>query len=129
MNTKAIRVFYRKSDGKIVWTHELRGIGEFPTTIEQDLAEILDKVTSREIAYDGTIISETKLGGKVEDYACIEEQNPQRASDALTSDENQIINGKLIIGAKRIISEPTPPRNLFTELDTLKARIEKLEGK
>ena len=108
MATKALRIFYRKSDGQPVWTHELRGSGIFPTTPEQDLAQIPDKVGQ----------------GNIDDYACIEETNVQRAEAALDSDDNRILDGKLIVGAKRITPEAIQPRNLRAEIDELKARLD-----
>lgn len=125
METKALRVFYRKSNNQIVWTHELRGTGKFPTTITQDLAEIPDKIISRELDADGSVIGETRVGGVVQNYSCIEEQDSQRASNALLSDNNKISNGKLIIGSKRVIVEHQPPRDLLAEIDELKARLDK----
>lgn len=107
MKTKAVRVFYRKSNNQIVWSHELRipfeGYpGEFPTTMEQDLAEIPNKAIITGIDGEGEPIL-TKLGGIPKDYAGIEETNSQRAKDFLNSDKNTIVDGALVIGAKRII--------------------------
>ena len=99
MATKSIRIFYRKSDGKQVWYHELRGSGVFPTTIEQDLADIPNKMP------DG----ETSLGGILNNYGCIEERDAQKILDALDSDKNKVVNGELVIGAKRIVPPPQCP--------------------
>lgn len=117
METKALRVFYGKSDNKIVWTYELRGTGKFPTTISKDLAKIPGKMP------DG----ETSLGGKPQDYACIKVMDAQRAIAFLKSDENKIVDGKVVIGAKRITPEPIPARDLTAEIDTLEARLRILE--
>ena len=126
MDTKALRVFYRESDNQIVWTHELRGSGEFPTTLVDDLAEIPDKVISMELDAEENIVSQVKLGGRIEDYACIEEQDPQKATNALLSDSNRIVLGKLKIGDKRITSKYLPPGSEGT-LEALEKRIAKLE--
>ncbi len=47
----AMRVFYRISDKRIVWTHEVIGSYEFPTTVEEGLK----KITQR-------------FGGNINDY-------------------------------------------------------------
>lgn len=103
---KAVRVFYGRADNQIVWTHTLESPGGysgiFPTTIEQDLAEIPDKTP------DG----ETPLGRAIEDYACIEETDTERATAFLGSGDNSIVNGKLIIGELR------PPIRLEPPLST-----------
>lgn len=117
METKAIRVFYRKADNEIVWYHELRGAGEFLTTIGEDLGEIPSKMP------DG----ETPLGGIPEDYACVEESDTQRTDKFLASDDNKVVDGKLVIGTPRPVVEPTPARDLAAEIDELKAKVEKLE--
>jgi len=65
---KAIRVFYRKSDGKPVWYHSLMGDGEFSTTIEDDLSQIQFKKPD----------NETAIGGVYEDYDCYIETNPSK---------------------------------------------------
>lgn len=114
---KALRVFYRKSDNKIVWTHELRGTGEFPTTVEIDLSQIPGTMP------DG----KTPLRGVIDDYECIEELDSQKASAFLASDTNAVVNGKLIIGNPRSIIIPQSSRNLAAEIDELKAKIKKLE--
>lgn len=93
VETKAVRIFYRKSDNQIVWHHELRGTGEFPTTIDNDLAEIPSKIP------DGIM----PLGGIAEDYGCIEEQDSQKACDFLNSDESKIVDERLVIGPKRVV--------------------------
>lgn len=102
METVAIRVFYRKSDNQIVWTHELRSpegyLGQFPTTVEQDLAEIPDKMPD-EI---------TPLGGMPEDYACIPVEDTQVIEEFFASDDNTIVNAHLITGAPRPPPEPDP---------------------
>lgn len=117
--TKALRVFYRKSDNQIIWTHELRGTGAFPTTIEADLAEIPYKMP------DGLVA----LGGNVDDYACIEEADTQRAINFLASDNNRIIKGKLVAGDRRVVPEPPLHRDLVAEIDEIKARVKELEKK
>jgi hypothetical protein len=101
METKAVRVFYRKANNQIVWYHELRGPGIFPTSVEEDLAEIPDKVTSVDLDAGGNVKTEYKLGGIPEDYGCIEEQDAQKAKSYFESDENAIVNGELVIGPPR----------------------------
>ncbi len=54
MSTVALRIFYRKQGGQSVWTHELRGRGVFPMSVEQDLASVPDR----------------EGNGRVEDYGC-----------------------------------------------------------
>jgi len=103
METKAVRIFYRKSDNQIVWTHTVvdfmgRTPAFFPTTIEEDLAKIPDKP---KLNSDGSIIEGTRLGGVVEEYDYVQEDDSQRAQDALDSDENRIVNKRLIVGRKR----------------------------
>ncbi len=117
MGTKAVRVFYRKSDNQIVWQYELRGPGEFPITVKDSLIEIPNKMP------DG----ETQLGGEWQEYACIEELDSEKAVAFLASNENQIINDQLIIGTPRIIPEPIPPRDLEAELDENKAELDALK--
>lgn len=116
METKAVRAFYRKADNEIVWTHELKGTGEFPLLIEDNLSEIPNKMP------DG----EMPLGGVPEDYACIEETDPQRASDFLASDDNKVVDGKLVIGAPRPEIPPEPPHSthisIIEAIDPTKAR-------
>ena len=118
MEIKAVRVFYRKLDSKIVWAHTLMEPGEFPTTIEQDLAELPNVVISQELDANLNVISETKLGGSSKDYACIEVT--EKASDFLASDTNTIVDGALVIGLPRVIPVPIPPRNLAAEIDEIK---------
>lgn len=110
MATKGLRVFYSKIDNLIVGTHELQAPEEkqdakFPNTVENDLTTVPDKP---QLNATGSVVLDgngnlIKLGGVPEDYACIEELDSQRASDLLASDENSIVDGKLVIGAKRIV--------------------------
>lgn len=123
---KAIRVFYRLSDGEVVWAFTLEAPEEkldpkFPTTIEQDLAELpdkpkLDAIGSVILDTDGNFI---KLGGVSEDYACITETDPTRIAGFLASDSNRVVDGQLVIGEPRPPApEPPPP------LSTHPARID-----
>ncbi len=107
METKAIRVFYRIIDNQIIWTHTTsdsngRIPAPFASTVEQDLAGIPNNKP------DGI----TALGGIQDDYACVVGQyhpysfqiNDIATIDAfLTSDENTIVDGVLVIGAKRVV--------------------------
>ncbi len=68
MGTKALRFFYDKVTRKIVWSHELREPGVFPTTIEEDLEEIPGKKPYPIVDTSGLIISNPSLGGSIEDY-------------------------------------------------------------
>lgn len=119
--TKAVRVFYRKSDNQVIWTHELKVLkgssGKFPTTIKDDLNEIPLKMP------DGI----TPLGGVPDDYGCIEVTESTAAKGFLSSDNNKVADGKLVIGTPRITPIPVPPRDLVAEIDKLKERIAKLE--
>ena len=66
------RIFYRKSDKKQIWYHEVVGGGEFPTTIEEDLKELPNKVISLILDDEGNIIEEVKIGGTPDDFYCEE---------------------------------------------------------
>ena len=44
-----IRIFRRRTDGKVIWYHAVDGPGEFPTTKEEDLKE-LQELEVRDIA-------------------------------------------------------------------------------
>ena len=89
--TKAVRIFYRKSDNAVVWTHELRGPvdydrAEFPNTVDDDLAALPEKVISIEWASDSwTVINEIKLGGRKEDYICVEEKDKTKSQELLAA--------------------------------------------
>ena len=130
METKAVRVFYRKSDNQIAWTPlttdpKGRTPAPFAATVEKDLAGIPDKP---QLDANGSVILDAndnpiRLGGVPEDYACVEELDNQRASDALDSDKNQVVDGNLIIGAERIIPEPIPPRDALAEIDDIKVKL------
>lgn len=113
MGTKAVRGFFRKSDGKQVWYHELRGSGSFPTPITEDLTELPNKMPDGEIP----------LGGVPEDYVCIEETNLDRIAKLFASDGNTIVDSKLVIGVPRVLPEPKPIRNPLTEIDELRANL------
>lgn len=97
---KAIRVFYRKADGEVVWTFSLEAPEEkldpkFQTTIEQNLAELPTRGLT---GYDNKPID-----GVPEDYACITETDPDRIAGFNASDSNRVVDGELVIG------EPRPP--------------------
>lgn len=117
-----LRVFYRKSDNELVWYHETHspeGVKAVcPSTIEQDLADLPNKMP------DG----ENPLGGSSSDYGSIEVKEAD--IDAyLASDANKVVAGKLLIGEPRPEPEPIselPPRDLLAELE---ARVKALENK
>lgn len=91
---RALRIFYRKSDGQIVWYHETRspeGLDAIcPTTVAQDLAEIPDKMP------DG----KTALGGVSSDYNGIEVKEKDIEA-YFASDDNKVVGKVLIIGKPR----------------------------
>lgn len=72
MEAKALRLFSNEVTGEIVWYHELRGTGVYPTTIEEDLAEIPSKRPHPIADGNGNIISNPSLGGSIDDYECYE---------------------------------------------------------
>ena len=132
---KAIRVFYRKSDGKVIWSHQLvcpDGYdGKFPTTIEQNIEELPDKP---QLDATGSVILDAnenpfKLGGVPDDYACIEVTDQLTISAFVASDSNTVVNGKLVTGTPRPIVIPEPPRDLAKEVDELKDMVKELESK
>lgn len=101
---KVLRVFFNSN--QVIWIHGLKGEGNFPTTIEDDLGELLE----------GT--------------SCIELTDSETIKAFMVSNSNSIEDGKLIIGEPCVIIEPEPPepeRDLAAEIDTLEARIKKLE--
>ena len=114
---RALRIFYQKSNNQIVWQHETRSPegkpAISPTTIEEDLANIPDKMP------DG----KTPL-----DYGYIEVGEAD--IDAyFASDNNRVIDNKLAVGTPRIEVEeppPEPPRDLAAETTTQKAEIDEL---
>lgn len=117
---QALRIFYRKSDERIVWSHETRspeGVKVVcPSTIEEDLSDIPSKIP------DG----ETPLGGMPSDYGCIEVKEAN--IDAFfASDSNKVVKGKLKIGNLRPEPEPEPEpepaRDPLAEIDKIKARL------
>ena len=121
---KKLRVFYRKSDSQIVWNSSLEGKGVFPRAVGEEL-EMLP-----EIKIGATLTSEgTPLGGKPEDYACIEVTDQSIISAFMASDSSTVIKGKLVTGIPRPIIEPIPPRDLAKEIDALKAKVTELEKK
>ena len=119
---RALRIFYQKSNNQIVWQHETRSpegkTAISPTTIEEDLANIPDKMP------DG----ETPLGETLRDYGYIEVGEAD--IDAyFASDNNRVIDNKLAVGTPRIeVEEPPlePPRDVLAEIDELKARLDKI---
>lgn len=116
---RALRVFYRKSDNQIVWYHETRspeGIEAIcPSTIEEDLAGIPDKMPN----------GETPLGGSKSDYGCIEVEEAD--IDAyFASDTNEVVDDKLKIGKPRPKPELKPKPeiiNPLVEIDEIKAKL------
>lgn len=102
--TQALRVFFRKSDSQIVWTHQVTDFADrqpvpFPTTVEEDLAEIPYKIP---------VLDSPPLGGSAQDYACIEVQDTQKVEAYLASDTNRIVDGALVIGEPRLPPPPDP---------------------
>ncbi len=81
---KAIRIFYKKATGGIVWTHSLVGRGEFSSTVKEDL----DSLSSF-------------IGGVSSSYACIEETDRIRILGIRASDSNKVVDGKVVIGNPR----------------------------
>ena len=121
---KKLRVFYRKSDSQIVWNSSLEGKGVFPRAVGEEL-EMLP-----EIKIGATLTSEgTPLGGKPEDYSCIEVTDQPTISAFVASDSNTVVKGKLVTGQPRPIVVPEPPRDLAAEIDKLKAKVADLEKK
>ncbi len=118
METKSIRVFYRKSDGEVVWSHELRGTGKFPTSVASDLAGISGQMP------DGL----TPLGGFPGDYACIEVDDTVVIEGFLASDSNKAVDGKLVTGTPRPVLPAVKPRDLAAELDAVAKRLSALGG-
>ena len=120
MNSRKLRVFYRKSDKEIVWTHDLLDVSGkeavFKTTQEEGLADIPNKMP------DG----KTPLGGSHDDYACVEIAGEDQVDAYMNTDDRSIADGKLIMGEPR--PPQPPPRNFMEELDGLKARLDTLEA-
>ncbi len=108
MGVTAVRIFYRKQNGQSVWTHELQGGGEFPVSVESDLAEVPGR----------------EGNGTVEDYGCYEVTDPIMAMAVLESDNNRIVDGELIIGPRRPQPPQRTPRNLAAEIDALTRRFD-----
>lgn len=77
MDDQALRVFYRKQTGKVVWYHlTINTKGEeaiHPTTMDED---ILDLPNAR-------LTRDTLLGGEPADYDGIEANNPAQIDDIL----------------------------------------------
>ena len=116
-----LRIYYNKNTGTVDWTYALRGPGNFPTTIRQDIKLLPGKlVTIRE----GIPIY---LGGQVEDYACIEINDPNIIDQVLDSDDNRVEVDNLIVGSPRVKQKAPLPRNLAQEIDELKGRLTDLE--
>ena len=80
--TKAVRIFTRKSDNQIVWTHELRGPGEFPISLSDDLKRLPGAVVHSELDAEGNMLA-TLLGGKATDYQGVEIKDAAKAVVAL----------------------------------------------
>lgn len=98
---KALRIFYK--DEQIIWTHGLEGSGEFPTTIQEDLTE-------------------HPIGTH-----WIEVQNSLDIARFMSSDDNRILEGNLIIGEPRpIIDTPSRPP-IQEQIDQVTTRLEALE--
>jgi len=106
--TEAVRVFYRKSDGKVIdWTHQVidsdnRVPPVFPNSIQDDLDKLPDQVLTLLTDIDGKIIGDVKVGGVRADYACVEEFDEIKVKQILDSDENTVIGKKIVIGKARL---------------------------
>lgn len=122
--TKTVRVFYRKLDNQIVWSSSLEGDGVFPITVEDELEKLPAIKIGTTLTFEGV-----PLGGKPEDYSCIEVTDQPTISAFLASDNNTMIEGKLATGAPRLIVESQPVRDFAKEIDELKAKVAELETK
>ncbi len=105
--TEAVRVFYRKSDGKQVWTHQVIDFADrippvFPNSIQNDLDKLPDQVLTLLTDATGKIIGDVKVGGMREDYTCIEEFDEVKVKQILGSDENTVVDKKIVIGKARL---------------------------
>jgi len=120
---KALRVFYKKSDSKIVWNSSLEGTGVFPYSIEEELKNLPNTKIAVTLTSEGT-----PLGGEPDDYACIEISDEAIMASFMASDTNTVENGKLVTGTARPTPEPTPLRDLAKEIDELDARISNIEA-
>jgi len=104
VNMKAIRIFYNQA-GEILGNCGLEGPGDFPYPV----AKMIEK-------YPANI-------------RCLEIQDNSIIDRFLTAEGNRIENDSLQLGTP-ITSPPLPPmRDIFTELDGLKADVEKLKLK
>lgn len=124
-----LRVFYRKSDSQTAWVSTLDGAGEFPRSIEEELESLPDTkiIDSFDLPTGQEVFH--LLGGKSDDYSCIEVNDQPTISAFMASDSDAVVKGKLVTGAPRPVVFPTPVRDLAKELDELKDRIKELEKK
>jgi hypothetical protein len=100
---KAIRIFY-DATGKIVWTHGLND-SDFPTNIEQDLAERPAGPQCLEIT-DQSLIAQYNASGN-----------------------GHIAGGVLIVDAPTPPTPPPPVRDLATEVDKIKSDVQAIQTK
>jgi len=96
MAIKALRVFYRNSDSEVIWYHALEGPGVFPTTIDEDLAEIPDKITTYVADADGKLTQPVKVGGVVTDHSALEVTDPDTIRLFFSPGRKQVRDGRLI---------------------------------
>ncbi len=101
---KALRLYYDQQ-GIIIYTIGLEGPGKFPKTVKKELAELPANTQMLKLTDGQTII------------------------DYLKSEGSSVEAGKLILG-KEIEKPPLPPqRDVYAELDALKAAVIALEAK
>jgi len=96
VETKVVRIFYDRANGEIVWYHELRGPGVFPTTASEDLLELPNKVTRYELDENVKLTVPVRLGGEVHDYACTEITEEDTINLFLSSIPKRVVEGKLV---------------------------------
>lgn len=96
---KALRIYYDGA-GKVIYNIGLEGTGDFPRTVEEELAKLPP---------------DTKL---------LELTDNQQISDFLTHISNTVIDGALVLG-EPLPKPPAPPipRNPLSELDAIKQAI------
>jgi len=104
-----LRVFYRKSNSQIVWNSSLDGDGVFPRTVEEELEKLPDIMVGATLTSEGA-----PLGGKPEDYACIEVTDQPTISAFMASDSNTVVGGKLVTGVPRPIVIPVDSPDKIT---------------
>ena len=97
----AVRVFYKKSTGVVVWYHLLDasdGKSDFPTTAEDDIAGVPDSVLSYDTDDSGAIIGTIKVGGSSDDYACALITDPSGIEAAMLPEQLEVRGKRLIMG-------------------------------